>query len=51
MLSFLVFSVVHVDSGKDNDLSPAFEPGSYFQNAVENSISTKGMWLLIISWM
>lgn len=27
-------------------MSPAFEPGSYFQNAVENSISTKGMWIL-----
>lgn len=37
---FVLFSVV--DSG-DNDLSPAFEPGSYFQNAVENSVTVQGI--------
>ena len=38
---FFLFSVV--DSGEENDLSPAFAPGSYFQNVVENSVSAKGM--------
>lgn len=30
------------DNQNFNDLSPAFEPGSYVENIVENSLSTRG---------
>ena len=48
-LHVVLFSVV--DSGEDtgDDLSPAFAPGSYFPNIVENSITTRGMLILDVT--
>ena len=38
------------DNQNFNDLSPAFEPGSYVENIVENSLSTRGKILELLNF-